>query len=246
MSNRREPTISGSALGEESQRTSRTNAPGEAVSRPVTDSRSSRVVQTRVVKKSSPLVYFLLFLAFGFSGFTFWQLLESKKALDIANQRIQELEGKLELTGDESTASNAAIQAKLKWADSEIRKLWGVSYDTNRKAIAKNKDAVSAATGNLKRVTKDVSELKTGLSEEIKKQSQGLLSDVEVLNELVSANQASLSSIEAISAQLSTKNQELSAKLNKVDQTIKVQSEDIEAINAFRRQVNQKLLNLPN
>ena len=31
------------------------------------------------------------------------------------------------------------MKAKLVWADSEIRKLWGVSYDTNRKAIAANK-----------------------------------------------------------------------------------------------------------
>ena len=246
MSNRKEPTISGAALGEGSSRSTKTESRSDKYRTEPPGRSQPRQMQTRIVKKSSPLVYFLLLLLFGFSGFTFWQMLESKKTLDLANSRIQELEGLLELTGDESSASTAAIQAKLKWADSEIRKLWGVSYDTNRKAIASNKDLVSATSGNLKRVTKDVTELKTGLSEQIKKQSQGLISDVEVLNELVSANQASLSSVETVSNQLNTDYRSLSSKLEKVEKTLNVQAQDIEAINAFRRQVNQKLLNIPN
>src|SRR5690606_25375675 len=92
---------------------------------------SHRTVSTG--SKLAPFAFLLAITGLGLAGYAYWQLLESQKTTEAALVRIADLESRLALTGDESEASMAALQAKLKWADSEIRKLWGVAYDTNRK-----------------------------------------------------------------------------------------------------------------
>ena len=204
-------------------------------------SSSTPVVKERVVVKSkaSPFLFLLLLVVAGFSGFTYWQLLESNKLLVVAGERITELEGQLALTDDESTASLTAVQAKLKWADSEIRKLWGVSYDTNKKAIAKNKSNIDSLTGRVTRLKKD---LPAAVDEKVK----GFTGEISLLNELVSANQASVAAIENnasgwLNQSRSLKDQviQLQNKEAQLQRSLKQVQQDIESINNFRRDINQ-------
>src|SRR5690625_6143823 len=66
--------------------------------------------------------------------------------------RITDVERRLDVTYDESVGSIEAVQAKLQWADSEIRKLWGVSYDTNRGNITANREQIAALKKDLESV----------------------------------------------------------------------------------------------
>ncbi|MFC3149706.1 hypothetical protein ACFOEK_01550 [Litoribrevibacter euphylliae] len=101
------------------------------------------------------------------------QFERTNQQLNLLSQRVQVLEGKLDTSNDSMLSSEAAVKATLKEHGSEIRKLWGVSYDRNRKAINAQsndiaqlkkttktlKSEVDGAQSKLTQVTKDVSVL---------------------------------------------------------------------------------------
>lgn len=186
-----------------------------------------------VRSKLAPFAFLLAVTGLGLAGFSYWQLLEAEKATEAALVRIADLEGRLELTGDETQASAAAMQAKLKWADSEIRKLWGVAYDTNRKDIAENTATIAA----------------------VRKQSDTSLKeirgDVNRVNDLVGAQQSTFKKVEQSRLQLQQQSQQVADALNEVRETqaelqnrVNTTEQAIEAIDKFRLSVNRDLLEL--
>jgi hypothetical protein len=102
--------------------------------------------------------------------------------------RIVELEKKLELTGDESVQSMAVLQSNIKTNASEIKKLWGVAYDRNKKAIEDNKASIDALA---KTYQSTDSKLNKALAD--------LKADVSVLNELMNAQQGVLTKVDKVS-----------------------------------------------
>lgn len=248
MPERREPTISSSRP--ESEETPRRNPsasaePAISSSRQGTQKSSGRAREPShhparpvVVKsKSGPFALFLAFIAIGASAFLFWQSQQSQialqKTLADSEARIAELESKLALTGDEASASVTALQAKLKWADSEIRKLWGVSYDTNRKNITENTDTITAMNKQLKAV-----------DGKIKTATQNVETDVKLLNELVDTQQVSLALIEQKMAAANKATEKMAQENTALKKRIETNEQAIEAIDAFRRTVNQQLIQL--
>lgn len=238
MSNeRKEPTISIRPEQDEisaRQRQQPTAGRKPAVGTPV----SSRPV---VVKsKLAPFALLLAVTALGLAGFVYWQFTLTQQSLASAEQRIVELEGQLALTGDESNASMTALQAKLKWADSEIRKLWGVSYDTNRKKIAANESSIT-----------DLSKKTGAMQGKIDKAVKSATTEVKAVSDLVSAQQSSMARVEKQQGNLQTQMQALIDRLNLMemeqkqsDKRIKTNEQAIEAIDAFRVSVNRDLLQL--
>lgn len=236
---RKEPTISLRPAQDEiteRQRSTPTAGRKPATGTPV----SSRPV---VVKsKLAPFALLLALTALGLAGFVYWQFTLTQQSLALAEKRIVDLEGQLALTGDESSASMAAMQAKLKWADSEIRKLWGVSYDTNRKKITANEDSISA-------LTKKANSMQSKVDKAVKSTSV----EVKAVSDLVAAQSSSLTSVEKQQGNLQTQMQALIDRLNLMeselkqsDSRIKTNEQAIEAIDAFRRSVNKDLLQLKN
>lgn len=176
----------------------------------------------------------------GGAGYLYWQGELLKVELQQADMRIVELEKQLEMTGDESTASMAAVQAKLKWADSEIRKLWGVAYDTNRKAIAANSDKIAVLTKGAGAVDAKIS-----------KALGGTKADIKLVNDLLEAQQSALSSLENSAAQQRGEVQKMTDAVRQMEKAeaelkrrIATNEEAIAAIDAFRRSVNQQLLQM--
>lgn len=238
MNDRKEPTISAYSPTKEDGR--RAPAAGRP-SPPPTSSRGSSAARPMVVKsKAAPFALFIAFIAIAGAGFLYWQLLETQKVLHEADLRIADLESKFELSDDESTASVQTIQAKLKETDSEIRKLWGVAYDTNRKAIESNKNGLA-------QIKKTVDTTKNS----IKTETKALTAELNLVSDLVEAQQSSLSAIEANNQTLVNGYQSVNDNLNRLetqrkelDRRIKTNEQAIEAIDAFRRNVNQQLLQL--
>lgn len=235
MNERREPTISAPAAKEElSTKSSGPRRSGQ----PATHSPAARPV---VVKsKLAPVAFLFALCGLGAAGFAYWQLTLTQQALADADRRIAELEGKFALTDDEVSASTETMQAKLKWADSEIRKLWGVSHDTNRKAIAANKSNIEKAEKLAKEASKNV-------DAKVKAALGNVTAELKLLSDLVDAQQLSLANIENAQAKLNTQSQNIQSKLSELDslqKRVKTNEQAIEAIDAFRRNVNQQILQL--
>lgn len=245
MNERREPTISAYSPSKEDVARQKGNTSTRAPQQ--TRPSAARSPVARPVATKSPLASIALIFALvatAAAGFSYWQLLATQKVLTTADARIANLESKFELSGDETTASAQTMQAKLKWADSEIRKLWGVSFDVNRKAIASNQTAIVKAT-------QTANSAKSGIAAQLKKLTQGLAGELRLVSELVDAQQDSMIAIEKQNAEIVGSDQNLTSKLNILDSNrkelekrIKSNEQAIEAIDAFRRNVNQQLLQL--
>ncbi len=247
MNERREPTISAySPSKEDSSRPQGSQAGGKSPRPQQKRSSANSPAARPVVTKSrmAPFAFLVALIAVGASGFSYWQLMNAQKLLASADLRIAALESKFEMSDDETTASAQTMQAKLKWADSEIRKLWGVAYDTNRKAIESNKSSIAKAA-------QVANSAKSTVDAKVKKLTQSLGGEISLVSELVDAQQNTMTAIETQNQQLTRDNQTLVDKLNILDSNrkelerrIQTNEHAIEAIDAFRRNVNQQLLQI--
>lgn len=246
MTERKEPTIS--AIRPDPDEIARRQRPSSGANRAVkSDTRAAVPAQPASSKPSGAgvsivgvIALLVAFVALGGVAYMYQQNQLLVAQLSSADSRIVDLEKQLEMTGDESTASMAAVQAKLKWADSEIRKLWGVSYDTNRKAIAAN-------TGKISALTKSAGSVDSKIATALK----GPKADIKLINDLIEGQQSAISSVETRASQGVAQVQALTDTLRKMEKSeaalqsrIKTNEEAIEAIDAFRRTVNQQLLQL--
>lgn len=250
MTERREPTISSySPSKDDSQARAKSgsgaNATGGRVGAPRTSARPPMVAQTVVVKsKLAPVALILALIASGVAGYAFWQLTEAQKFLVVADARIAELESKFEITDGEVATTTEAMTAKLQWADSEIRKLWGVAQDKNRKAIAANTSKVAG-------VVKTTAALKGTIDKKIQSAVKSINAELSIVGELVDSQQATLVSIEGQNKTIVGEAQAINDKMNSIDTSHKElerkvgsNEQAIEAIDAFRRNVNQQLMQL--
>ena len=252
MTERREPTISAYSPSKEElarQQSVKRGARQASQGRSASNSPAAKPLTTS--SPTAPIALVVALIACCAAGGLYWQLANAQQSLAAAQQllvesdrRIADLESKFELSDDEVTASTETIQAKLKWADSEIRKLWGVSYDTNRKAIAANKKAAEQAAQTANATSRAV-------DGKITAATQSISTDLKLVSDLVDAQQSSMTSIEQGSAQIVRQQQNLADQINGLDsarkafeQRIKRNEQAIEAIDAFRRSTNQKLLEL--
>jgi len=239
MTNRKEPTLN--AIRPEQDEIVRHRQRGTSKGRPASNPSTSAPVRPVVVKSPWGLLALTLaFIAIGFAGFGYWQLQLTQKALVSAEARIAQLEGQLEMTGDESTASMAAIQAKLKWADSEIRKLWGVSFDKNKKAIADNKQQLAVLAKGA-----------SSVDSKIKAALKGTTAEIRLINDLLDSQQTSMSDIERKTQMQLAQLQDVTDKVREFEKLeteftrrIASNEEAIEAIDAFRRNINQQMMQL--
>lgn len=198
-------------------------------------------------QKSGPsfvaVIALLIALAsLGGSGFLAWQLTESQKALQLAKGRITGLETRLNLSSDQSTQTVEDIDAKLKWADSEIRKLWGVSNDTNKKKIAANVSGIAALKKSLATTKRNTTKSRasvtamgakiTTLQANLDK-SDGAITQLEIQALTVAQMKED---VERIIQQM--------PGLRGLATRVKTNEEAIAAIDAYRRNLNRDLLQL--
>ncbi len=243
---RREPTISTMPLDsrEESTR-ARPQAPVNSPERkgpPRPPPVSSRPVVVR--SPLAPLAFVVALLVGLFAGYTYWLLLQAQQQLKQSDTQLQSsdlriagLEKRLSLSDDESTQSLTVIQAKVKENESEIRKLWGVSYDRNRKAISDLEESVT-------KLTKSVG----GIDSRLKKSLEDAMGEIRVISELLEAQQSAISKTEQLFRSQQANVAQLQEKFQAVETDLRKKvgnnEESIKAIDSFRQQVNRDLLKL--
>ena len=200
------------------------------------------------------LALFALLFAFaasGAAGYLYWQGQQDKQAaaaaMSSAEDRIAALEQKLDFSNEESSQSVEAIRAKLKWADSEIRKLWGVAYDRNRKTIDQHKKQLASLDKKLKSTASEASKAaKTSASqadslsklETLSADQEKRLAQAEAsLQQRAKDLQSALSDVEAQALQLDQLR-------NGILERVKQNEESIESITVYRKTTNRELLNI--
>lgn len=170
-----------------------------------------------------------LVLALLLAGMGYWvadqfdkvydQFERTNQQLNLLSQRVQVLEGKLDVSNDSMASSAAAVRATLKEHDSEIRKLWGVSYDRNRKTINKQSDEIA----ELKKVSQSLKSGVNGLKSDVngfKSNLNQVTKDVSVLNNLkVGESLAALETkLLTVAEQVSAFSEQLNPLLPKLEQ----------------------------
>jgi len=140
--------------------------------RPIPAPRAMHSGSPQIVAKTSGILWFMVVTMFvGVLGGGFWSynkltdvdlmLTVSRGELDHARKRIGELEALVVATDVNSNKSGTVVQAQVrlidnrakernKFVDTEIDKLWGVTYRTNRPAIEENQKAIDNNTATVK------------------------------------------------------------------------------------------------
>ena len=180
------------------------------------------------------LVTVLVTAAGGFFGWQAWQqqqqLIEASRklqsVLNEADRRLQSLEERLDFSNEESSQSVEAIRAKLKWADSEIRKVWGVAYDRNRKAIKQQDSQLKRSKQQIDKQTKALAQLQ---------QTQKTLT-----TQLTAAQQQVTQLKDTLARQDLVLDQLRNGLLERVQQN----EDALDSINTYRRSTNKTLLDL--
>lgn len=240
MSQRREPTIGGAAEEAEQQ------VSAAPIDPPVLTQAPS--------SGGGGLAVFALLLALAAgaaAGYLYWQGQQDKAAaaaaLESAKDRIAKLEQKLDFSAEESSQSVEALRAKMKWADSEIRKLWGVSNDRNRKAIAAHK----AQLGKLEK------QLKTA-ADQAAKAAKTAAEQADTLTSLSAGSEAAKATLAKAEQQLQAQDKTMKTLLADTDnyaeqldqlrsgllERVKQNEESIDSITVYRRTTNREILNI--
>jgi hypothetical protein len=140
--------------------------------RPISAPRAMQPSAPQMAVRGSGVLWFLVVLMFvGVLGGGYWSynkltdvdlmLTVSRGELDHARNRIGELEALVVATDVNSNKSGTVVQTQVrfidnrakernKFVDSEIDKLWGVTYRTNRPAIEENQKAIDNNTTTVK------------------------------------------------------------------------------------------------
>ena len=211
----------------------------------------------------------LLMVVIGAGGY--WgmeHINQLQRQLIEANQRLTGLEGLINATDESASKSGAALQAQLKkflldgeqrikHVDSELAKLWTVSYQRNKPKIAE----IDKTVAKLDKLTQQQDKVLKQQQTSVDKAAQQLVS-------LDKAQTEHRQAIDSLDSQLKLRdqaNQELDAlqdtQLSALEkqlkaiqqqppvpeslaQAIKEHEQAIAAINSFRKQANSQLLRL--
>lgn len=182
------------------------------------------------------LVLFLLLALIAVSVFGWMQIDKLNRELSTLEQRFSGLENDLSSQSGSLSETGAALNKRIKEMSetqdmhmSEIRKLWGVANDTNKKAIAANKDLLTKQAATDKKLAADLAALNSSI-----KAFQDNFLGINVEQDYVKQE------LQSLVDKLNTQQQEL----NRMVKQVGTNKEAIAAIDAYRRQVNQQLQRL--
>lgn len=229
-------------LDQDEVRDKRPNATSAPKARPANPTPTKPAHAPSVVYKKANLtgVYILLFLilcASAGAGYWLWQQnMQLRNELYGAKNEIQNLDHQLIAADVSANRQGETLEETLNTHASEIRKLWGVSYDTNRKAISGN----TAALEEVQKKLVDLRETVSTQSKRIAIQADAF-SDVEVnYNKLL----PSVAAIEKTMGENSSQINSLAAKQVSLDDLLAAQAGQNEAQTLSLEQVNQQLSEL--
>ena len=164
---------------------------------------------------------------------------EEQRQLAQANTRIEALEERLQMTDQVLSETDAETGEQIDFWESEIRKLWAVSNDRNKKWIQDNQKLLQAHKTSLQTLQATNKSLKSSVD----RHEQALRRQGEVADQLAA--------IELQLQRVLRGQRDLVDKVNTATQTVagvngNVQEHEqaIAAIDAYRRQFNTRLMDI--
>ncbi len=241
---------------------------GSKTNTPSAPTESHAVAREAMPKPASNVALWLIVVLIIVGGAALgWVYNEQRQQIDALNTELSDaltfvrqskllmarFEGQLSETGAELEETDTVAQEKLKFLDSEVRKLWGVAYDRNRKAIADNNEALKQQRSDLGSVVaenKKQAEKVSGLNKVVDKQTVSIQTQQAELLALKSSNEQLTGHIKQVeddtSGAISAIRGELATLEKRTDIDKRVQQTEvaIEAIDASRLQLNERLVTL--
>ncbi len=170
-------------------------------------------------------------------------IVADQATLATAEDRIAVLEDRLRVTDEAMTDAGADTQEQLGFWESEIRKLWAVSNERNRKWIKDNEAALAKLTKSVDNLSSSNRELaaSVGRHESAFKQQQDIidqLTSIELQMQQVFATQRDLvDRVNAASQTVSSLNAGLKNRVTDNEQAVA-------SMDAYRVQTNSRLAEL--
>ena len=163
-------------------------------------------------------------------------------------------EGELNVTGTEMEQSGSAVQSKLAFLDGEMRKLWAVSNERNKKAIKKNLNALSQLQQEIASAKQWRKKFET-LSEAARLKQSGALSGLSLQASVLQGESEKLDDrVQALSGEIVMMRNKQNESLKKIKQSdtliasLSKQLADskkaISSINASRLQLNDRVVGM--
>lgn len=170
-------------------------------------------------------------------------LTAEKKALDAAEGRIAQLEERLRMTDETLIDSEKDTEEQIGFWESEIRKLWAVSNERNRKWIKDNEAALAKLTKTLTAIETSNRDLGTavGRHEAAFKQQQAIidqLTSMEIsIQQMANTQRDIVDRVNSASQSVASLNAGLAGRVSENEQAVA-------AIDAYRVQVNTRLADI--
>ena len=212
------------------------------------DSRRRTLAAPRQSNFRGLLVFSLVLMAvvLGIGGYTLYEVQQrldrSNELLDQANKGVRDLDARLAATGTDVSKELQTLKEQQATNFSEIDKLWRVAYRENRPAIKKlEQTATSLETASTK-LGKDMTSVKAEV-----KTSTAAISKART--DLLADNEELRTALSMLRGQIQDQSVQTEAQKRSIATMIK-QIEDIEeainAIDRYRQQVNQQIIELRN
>jgi methyl-accepting chemotaxis protein len=193
-------------------------------------------------------VIVVLALMMGLGGFV---LIEVQKKLDQSNvllqkgqESVQQLEDRLSATGTDVSKTLQNLQVKMDTNVSEIDKLWAVSNRKNRQAIKENLDEIVKMRSDLATNVVPLSNTVQGMIESFNKLSSNM---TEVRQGLLIENEETTTQMSMVRGQVQDQSVQVEGNKREISilsKQVKETQEAIDVIDQYRKQVNQRLLDL--
>ena len=208
--------------------------------------RSGRAEAPRQSNFNGLLVFVIILMAviMGVGGYTIYEvqqkLNQANVLLEKGQENYSELEGRLAATGTDVSKTLQEMQGEIGANFEQIDLLWGHAYRTNKPNIQKNTNAIAQIRKDLDNLAQTVKNVESGfgtLSEEMNRIRQDLHDDAQETTTQVSLVQSQVQD-QAVSLEGNRRN------IVALTRQLKELQEDIEVINRYRQQVNQKIVDL--
>ena len=172
-------------------------------------------------------IYVIAFMSILFLAI--WQTFESennKSSMKLVDERLSLIEEQINIVDETNNDSMTDITSSIQFLDKEIRKLWDLSNKRNKVDIQK-----------LTEQTNEIENLLLTIRNDIEINQKNLLSTQDsVSKNIKKIDDLGLSSEDLISLKLS---------LNNIDTQLIVLDDSVQALNNYRNQLNQVILEIP-
>jgi len=212
------------------------------------DSRRRTLAAPRQSNFRGLLVFSLVLMGvmLGIGGYTLYEVQQrldrSNELLDQANKGVRDLEARLAATGTDVSKELQTLKEQQATNFSEIDKLWRVSYRENRQVISTIEQSVKGLVTAKNQLGQDVAAMKTELDSSAKAVSVLTRSATRDSDELKTTVSLVRGQVEDQADQSEAQKRSIAT----INRQLKVVEEAIDAIDRYRQQVNQQLIELQN